>query len=217
MRSLVVLSATILPAKLLSFLICQTKKHVSIIEYVGVLRWTFKKMLYDNFCIGYRKDEILTKTRELRGIGFTGIVLANAREAQTTTDLDIGSVIGDAQCEEWINNNLESVQQAEPGDYIGLRLTGAGPAAAKLLSDHSMICKTRSLEEANKQYQAEMQHYINQIHRICSAAEARQVRVLIDAESSIYQQAIDFAALVSYRRGMNGPGHSFSLGNHGQI
>ncbi|THZ05045.1 FAD-linked oxidoreductase [Aureobasidium pullulans] len=184
-----------LPAKLLALLIRMTKKHVGIIESIGPLRWTFKKMLYDNFCIGFRKDEILTKTQELRRIGFTGIVLANAREAQPTADTNIGSVIGDTQCEEWVENNLESVQQADPGDYVGLRLTGAGTAAAKFLADFSAVCKSHSLEEASKIYSADMEHYVAQVKRVCAAAEERRVRVLIDAESSTYQRAIDCAAL----------------------
>ncbi|KAG9661686.1 FAD-linked oxidoreductase, partial [Aureobasidium melanogenum] len=159
-RSLVVLSATALPARLLASLIRLTKKHVRIIESVGPLRWTFKKLLYDNFCIGFQGDEIRAKTQELRRIGFTGIVLANAREAQPTSDSHVGSVIDDVQCEEWVNNNLESVQQAEPGDYIGLRFTGAGAAAAKFLSDFSATCKSHSPEEACKLYSSEMQ-YLN--------------------------------------------------------
>jgi proline dehydrogenase len=197
-RSLVVLSATALPAKLLAFLIRMTKKHVGTIESVGPLRWIFRKMLYDNFCIGFRKDEISTKTQELRRIGFTGIVLANAREAQPIADANVGSVIGDAQCEEWLENNLESVQQAEPGDYVGLRFTGAGTAAAKFLSDFSTACKSHSLEEAIKAYSVEMEYYVSQVSRICAAAEMRQVRILIDAESSTCQRAIDYAALVSF-------------------
>lgn len=199
-RSLVVLSATVLPAKLLASLVRLTKKHVGIIESVGPLRWTFKKLLYDNFCIGFRKDEIRAKTQELRRVGFTGIVLANAREAQPTTDSYVGSVIDDVQCEEWIRNNLESVQQAEPGDYIGLRFTGAGAAAAKFLSDFSVTCKSHNLEEARQMYFAEMEYYVSQVERICKAAAARKVRVLIDAESSTYQRAIDCAALVSLDR-----------------
>ncbi|THZ59654.1 FAD-linked oxidoreductase [Aureobasidium pullulans] len=186
---------TVLPAKLLALLIRMTKKHVGIIESIGPLRWTFKKMLYDNFCIGFRKDEILAKTQELRRIGFTGIVLANAREAQPTADANVGSVIGDAQCEEWVENNLESVQQAEPGDYVGLRFTGAGTAAAKFLADFSAACKSHSPEKASKIYSVEMEHYVAQVKRVCAAAEKRRVRVLIDAESSTYQRAIDCAAL----------------------
>ncbi|THY05185.1 FAD-linked oxidoreductase [Aureobasidium pullulans] len=195
-RSLVVLSATVLPAKLLAFLIRMTKRHVGIIESIGPLRWAFRNMLYDNFCIGLRKDEILAKTQELRRIGFTGIVLANAREAQPTADVNIGSVVGDAQCEEWVENNLESVKQAEPGDYVGLRFTGAGAAAAKFLADFSAACKSHSLEETSKIYSAEMRHYVSQVKRICAAAEERRVRVLVDAESSTYQKAIDCAALL---------------------
>ncbi|KAG9596392.1 FAD-linked oxidoreductase, partial [Aureobasidium melanogenum] len=194
-RSLVVLSATALPARLLASLIRLTKKHVRIIESVGPLRWTFKKLLYDNFCIGFQGDEIRAKTQELRRIGFTGIVLANAREAQPTSDSHVGSVTDDVQCEEWVNNNLESVQQAEPGDYIGLRFTGAGAAAAKFLSDFSATCKSHSPEEACKLYSSEMQYFVSRVKRICKAAEARQIRVLIDAESSTYQRAIDCAAL----------------------
>lgn len=199
-RSLVVLSATALPARLLAFLIRLTKKRVVIIESVGPLRWAFKRLLYDNFCIGSHKDEIRAKTQELRRIGFTGIVLANAREAQPTTDFHVGSVIYDVQCEEWVNNNLESVQQAEPGDYVGLRFTGAGAAAAKFLSDFSATCRSHNLEEACKIYSAEMQYYVSRVERICKAAEARKVRVLIDAESSTYQRAIDCVALVSVDR-----------------
>lgn len=130
-------------------------------------------------------------------MGFTGIVLANAREAQPAADANIGSVIGDAQCEEWVEYNLESVQQAEPGDYVGLRCTGAGAAAAKFLSEFSAACKSHSLVEASKIYSAEMNYYVAQVKRICTTAEERQVRVLIDAESSTYQRAIDCAALVS--------------------
>ncbi|KAI4751084.1 FAD-linked oxidoreductase [Aureobasidium sp. EXF-3400] len=195
-RSLVVLSATAVPAKVLAFLIRMTKKHVDTIESINPLRWTFKKLLYDNFCIGCRKDEILTKTRELRRIGFTGIVLANAREAQPTMDANVGSVVGDAQCEEWLENNLKSVQQAEPGDYVGLRFTGAGTAAAKFLSDFSAAYRSHSLEEAINTYSLEMEYYVSQVNKICAAAEKRQVRILIDAESSTYQKAIDCVALI---------------------
>ncbi|THW85436.1 FAD-linked oxidoreductase [Aureobasidium pullulans] len=203
------LSATVLPAKLLALLIRMTKKHVGIIESIGPLRWTFKKMLYDNFCIGFRKDEILAKTQELRRIGFTGIVLANAREAQPTADANFGSVIGDAQCEEWVQNNLESVQQADPGDYVGLRFTGAGTAAAKFLADFSAVCKSHSLEEASKIYSADMEHYVAQVKRVCAAAEERRVRVLIDAESSTYQRAIDCAALLHLDHSIK---HGYVLG-----
>lgn len=216
-RSLVILSATALPAKLLASLIRLTKKHVGIIESVVPLRWTFKKLLYDNFCIGFRKDEIRVKTQELRRVGFTGIVLANAREAQPTTASHVGSVIEDVQCEEWVNNNLESVQMAEPGDYIGLRFTGAGAAAAKFLSDFSATCKSRDLGEASKLYASEMQYYIAQVERICKAAEARKVRVLIDAESSTYQRAIDCAALVSLVSTLPMIRMTYILANHASL
>ncbi|KAK6008224.1 hypothetical protein QM012_000127 [Aureobasidium pullulans] len=199
-RSLIVFSATALPARLLASIIRLTKKHVNTIESVGPLRWTFTKLLYENFCIGSQQDEIEIKTQELRRIGFTGIVLANAREAQPTKESHTGSVIDDAQCKEWVDNNLESVQQAEPGDYVGLRFTGAGAAASQFLSDFSAICKSQNLEEATKLYSDQMQYYISQVERICEAAEARRVRVLIDAESSTYQKAIDFAALEIMRR-----------------
>ncbi|KAK6373767.1 proline dehydrogenase [Exophiala oligosperma] len=203
-RSLIVLSVSTLPKPLLLALVGTAKRNAKFIEHSRLLRWLMKKTFYEHFCIGSSQSEILSRTAALRRMGMSGIVLTYAREAPATSNPynTTPTVLTDADSDlqDWITSNLHTIQMLTPGDYIALRVTGAGSTATRLLEQYTKAC-TQDCESPSssdnisndlKQALAVLQDGLRQI---CAEAKGKGVRVLIDAEGSRYQRAIDDMAL----------------------
>ncbi|KAF4962751.1 hypothetical protein FSARC_9199 [Fusarium sarcochroum] len=193
LRSLLVLSVAALPSSILSVIIKTTKKHSRILSNSRLLRWPVYRTFYDTFCIGSEKHEIRDNIKTLRGMGLDGIVLAFARETkignQEKTNVLTAS---NPSLREWVSMNIETLQNLTNEDYLALRCTGAGPAAVAALDTFS------ASKPGTGEYDTHLETlgaFEDALTQICREAEKRGVKILIDAESSIHQIAIDHVAL----------------------
>ncbi|KAJ9633791.1 hypothetical protein H2199_009238 [Coniosporium tulheliwenetii] len=100
-----------------------------------------------------------------------------------------------AQFKQWVNDYMETIECLGPGDYIAIKCSGGGTQALGFMTEFTKLCRQNSSEEAEKELRAEMSYMKEQLHKICSTAKSKGIRVLLDAEGSLYQSAVDFAAL----------------------
>ncbi|CCU81788.1 unnamed protein product [Blumeria hordei] len=141
----------------------------------------FKSFFYKHFCAGETLPEVRKTTDTLRSIGYSGVVLAYAKETaldeKTSDSYTTSDFISKASKEEinrWTKGTLDTIALTVPGDFIALKLTGAGSHALSLLS--------RSLPPSTEIQEA--------ISEICNTARQNNVCLLIDAEHSNIQKSI---------------------------
>lgn len=149
------------------------------------LHFLLKKTFYAQFCGGETPDEVRSTMANLKATGFDGVILTYAKEAVLSpketevvnvdksckeTDLDISTEI-----KPWYNSTMETINLAEPGDFVAVKLTGSGRVALHLLSQNKepSPCLSRC------------------IHSICGSAQNRGIRLIFDAEQDIFQRGID--------------------------
>ncbi|EEH36359.1 carbapenem antibiotics biosynthesis protein carD [Paracoccidioides lutzii Pb01] len=158
--------------------------------------------MYAQFCAGETRAEVKGNIKELKKIGFSGVILGYAREvtmdeteiqslaqATVTKEREEDMAQGIADLTAWKEGTLETVDLADDGDFVALKFTGAGKGSVRHLL-HGLP-PSSELEEA--------------IVEICERAKARNVRLLIDAEQQAVQPAIDKWALDFQRRYNKGP------------
>ena len=126
--------------------------------------------------------------RGLHRLGFQGAILTYAKEVvieagdETNRDDATSLQNGDysqndlAAIDAWKDNTLLTLRMASPSaDFIALKLSGAGPAAVHALE--------KSLPIPPSLYNAAL--------AICDLARERNIPLLVDAEQSILQSAVD--------------------------
>ncbi|RDA91340.1 hypothetical protein CP533_0017 [Ophiocordyceps camponoti-saundersi (nom. inval.)] len=150
-----------------------------------LLRFLLKKSFYAQFCAGENAAEVRQTVARLKGIGFTGVILGYAREVVLSDDQaaalgpgqagrDVTEVENEA-IESWARGTLETVNLADPGDFVALKFTGAGSLALHQLR-HRLPPSSCLLDAINS---------------ICQRANERGVRLLFDAEQDMLQNGID--------------------------
>lgn len=95
-----------------------------------VLRWFLKRTFYAQFCAGENALEVQRTIQNLRGIGFTGVILAYAKEVVLSKDQlaaapgaegkETEEVVRD-EIAPWAEGTMETVRLATQGDYVGLK------------------------------------------------------------------------------------------------
>lgn len=95
-----------------------------------LLRWFLKRTFYAQFCAGENAIEVQRTIQNLRGIGFTGVILAYAKEVVLSKEqLSATSGTEGQETEEcvrneiapWAEGTMETVRLATEGDYVGLK------------------------------------------------------------------------------------------------
>ncbi|KAJ5184218.1 hypothetical protein N7492_001834 [Penicillium capsulatum] len=154
-----------------------------------LLRWT----VYDHFCAGVNRDEVSRTVAAVKEIGYQGVILGYAREIVLDPTEQIahdaaGSVTYSDKCyelvDEWKKGNLETLSMVGSGDFLGVKLTGAGPIAV----------------DAMRARQPMPEVLINAMDDICRAAEAQGSRLWLDAEQQVLQHGLDNWAINMMRR-----------------
>lgn len=165
-----------------------------------LLRFFLKKTFYAQFCAGENAPEVRRTIASLKDIGFTGVILGYAKE-----DWPTGEQAGDVAAEEsvsteidqWATGNMQTVLMAAPGDFVALKLTGAGRQALYSLSHR--LPPSPALAQA--------------LDAVCQLAVQRGVRLLIDAEKHSTQAGIDDWVL-DYMRRYNAPDQATVYGTY---
>lgn len=185
-RTLTVLSVAALPSPILAWLIRIIRRHSRFISSSAILQWPIRKTFYDTFCIGQNKAEIAASFSTLRSRGISGVVLAFAREAKLD-GLATGSALvkDDSHLQSWVACNLDTVNHVGPGDYIALKFTGAGQAAVNALEDFNHTKSSSASVPADKKDQR-LVVLKDAMFEICAEAEKKDVKVMVDAESSLH-------------------------------
>ncbi|KAF2451362.1 FAD-linked oxidoreductase [Karstenula rhodostoma CBS 690.94] len=186
-RTLSVLSVAALPAPLLSAIIGFVRRYSSTIVSSRILSWPIRQTFYKAFCVGENKSEIAANIATLRTRGINGVVLSFAREAKLDgheTDSVSGSE--DVALKSWVASNIETISQVSSSDYIAVKFTGAGAKAVQAMqnfkyTDSTMVDGLTALKEG--------------MFELCEFAKQRGVKVMVDAESSLHQPAIDYLTL----------------------
>ncbi|KAM5342781.1 hypothetical protein ACJ41O_013747 [Fusarium nematophilum] len=143
-----------------------------------VLRWT----IYNHFCAGSTKAQVVRCMAELRRLGYQGVILGFAKEV--VLDPAEGAVhSGDAEyglacyrmIDEWKEANLETIRMLSPNDFLSVKLTGAGPVCLDAM-------------QARRPLPAAVSDALDEI---CIETKKRGARLWIDAEQQILQTGLD--------------------------
>lgn len=125
----------------------------------GLLWETF----YKQFCAGETEAQVAKACTELRNYGYAGVILEYALE-----------VLADAEGNEkediavWRKGMLDTVEMAAPGDFVGLKWSGMGPAAMRRMADEKE--PTEEMSEA--------------MNALCKAAAKKEISLLPAAEET---------------------------------
>ncbi|KAK5048275.1 hypothetical protein LTR84_005945 [Exophiala bonariae] len=203
LRSFLVLSVATLPQPMLLALIKAVKARSDLLDRSRLLRWLVHNTFYKHFCIGANQSEITSNTAAMRQkMGVNGVILTYAKEAAARpASAKLGTLTPtDEDLNNWVQSNLQTIDMLFPGDYIALRVTGAGQASVDLLERYTAVCNWDSgspstTPEIDSSLKQEHQLLEDSMRQICARAQSRQVRILIDAEGSKYQRAIDEISL----------------------
>ncbi|KAL0939869.1 proline oxidase [Colletotrichum truncatum] len=143
-----------------------------------LLRWT----IYDHFCAGTNVPEVRKAVENIKRTGYQGVILNYAREiVLDTKKANAEAKDGDyapafyQMVQEWKKGNLDTLQMMQPGDFIAVKVTGAGPIAVDAMRGCKPIPDV--LREA--------------LDEICDATRQQGSRVWIDAEQQALQPTLD--------------------------
>ncbi|CAD0022952.1 unnamed protein product [Aureobasidium pullulans] len=144
----------------------------------ALLRALIKPMIYDHFCAGTNKLEIKKTLDYLKIMGFKGVILIYSREipAMPVEALnELEPLTQDEDIDIWRDGNVKTLDMVEPGDYVGIKFTGAGPRIAQALA-------------LDRDPPPQL---LDAMSAICERAAAQGSRVWIDAEQQVFQPTID--------------------------
>lgn len=198
-RSLLVSSVSFIPNPLLGGLIRFMKRHSWWFD-LPPLRTLMQRTFYDTFCIGATKREIASNVSALRTMGFRGVILAFGREAMNLAkkggDPQLRLTRADPELDAFVQFNLDTIDRLSPGDYLAVRCTGAGRTTIRVMDDFAATCKDTENPRRHEEANSELDVFRDALYDICMASQARGIKVLIDAEDTERQLAIDHVALV---------------------
>ncbi|KAH0613489.1 uncharacterized protein H6S33_005375 [Morchella sextelata] len=148
-----------------------------------LLKLAVDKTFYAQFCAGATAAEIAGTIENLRSLGYGGVILAYAREAEIT---DTSASTELQNIREWLEGSLKTIQYVDPGDYVAVKYSGAGSSCLPLLSQHKKCFNHPELGAS--------------LIKICEAAKERGVKLLIDAEQALIQDGVHGWTLELMRR-----------------
>ncbi|CAI7662380.1 unnamed protein product [Penicillium manginii] len=154
-----------------------------------LLRWT----VYNHFCAGTNRQEVSKTVAEIKKIGYQGVILGYSKEIVVDPNEKLahdesGSVNYSYKCydivEEWKQGTLETLRMVGAGDYLAVKLTGAGPISIDAMADK------RPMPEV----------LAKAMDEICIATQEQGSRLWLDAEQQVLQQGLDKWAIDIMRK-----------------
>ncbi|KAF7958325.1 hypothetical protein EAE96_001876 [Botrytis aclada] len=155
-----------------------------------VLRFFLKNTFYKQFCAGETHAEVQKTVRGIKDLGFKGVFLCYAREVEKSpgANIDVEECVKN-EVLPWAEGTLATVRLAGPGDFVSIKVTGAGSLALQALEAKGVCHDT--LKQA--------------IDDICALGAERGVKLAFDAEYAAVQAGIDLWTL-KYMKRYNKPG-----------
>ncbi|EFW17135.1 proline dehydrogenase [Coccidioides posadasii str. Silveira] len=181
-------------------LIANSKSSILNPDQNFALKYVMANTIYAQFCAGETPAEVRQCVRQIKHLGYSGVILGYAREIVMdereafAMGQNAGIQIGTAQKLQedifaWRDGTIATVDLAGEGSFVAVKFTGAGRKAVQQLVRGERPCP--DLEQA--------------IAAICDRARDRGVRLLIDAEQQAVQPTIDEWTIEYARRYNNAP------------
>lgn len=173
-----------------------------------VLHGILKKTFYEQFCAGENGAETKATIRQLKDMGFRGVIMTFAKETvfdhRTHTEQGLGAAALEskkhdesmhprARCaniEAWRKGTMETVEQLEDGDYLAVKYVHSRPSLHTHLTTYRLTGAGPTVTEAFCAGDLPPQQMIDALHEVCSRCKERNVRILVDAESQHFQRGI---------------------------
>ena len=94
-----------------------------------VLHYLLKKTFYAQFCAGETQEEVKTTLRNLKGLGYKGVILCYAKEIVMESDAEMKEkssptkdVVGEyREVELWKKGTLETITLTGEGDFVAVK------------------------------------------------------------------------------------------------
>ncbi|KAJ5856232.1 uncharacterized protein N7529_010176 [Penicillium soppii] len=166
-----------------------------------LLNMLIKHTIYKQFNAGENKLEVQESINNIKALGCRGVLLGYAREVLVGENddaaYDVKAALAEIQM--WMDGTLQTVDMAQPGDFVALKFTGMGTDALRLLQSQSM--PTELMDTS--------------IQKVCDLAISRGVRLLVDAEEQAVQPGIE-AWIMKYQKYCNSktPGRAIFYGTY---
>ncbi|CRL28190.1 Proline oxidase [Penicillium camemberti] len=153
------------------------------------LRWT----VYNHFCAGVNRKEVSKTVADIKKMGYQGVILGYSKEIvldqeeMLSTDASGASEYSEKcyqMIDEWKEGTLETLRMVGPGDFLAVKLTGAGPVSVDAMAAR------QSMPEA----------LVKAMDEICIATEKQGSRLWLDAEQQVLQHGLDDWAIEIMRR-----------------
>ena len=142
----------------------ESKSALFSVERNPILRSVLWHTFYRQFCMGETKEQVQRGAEELRQQGYSGIILEYALEV--LKDAEGADEAKDVAF--WRSKLLETIEISKPGDYVGLKWSGMGPDAMKLMK--------KDVEPSERMLDA--------MNAVCTAAAEKNVYLLPAAEET---------------------------------
>lgn len=94
-----------------------------------VLRYLLKKTFYRQFCAGETREEIQKTVKNLKSLGYKGVILGYAKEV--VIESDVATAIKSkptnslaetkTEVEQWKTGTMETIRLTEEGDFVALK------------------------------------------------------------------------------------------------
>ncbi|KAI8245237.1 Proline dehydrogenase 1 [Colletotrichum sp. SAR 10_99] len=186
----------------LSFLSKSSGSFLLDVDRNPVLHAILKKTFYDQFCAGETPEQTKACVDRLKALGFKGVILTYAKETvfdhltqsahETGKTAAASGIAGvDSEIESWRCGTLETAAQVGEGDILAIKLTGAGREVTKAFAEDKFPPK----------------QMLDALDEIATTCKQRGIRIIVDAESTHFQKAIDRVTLELMRK-FNGDGYA---------
>ncbi|KAF5516197.1 putative proline dehydrogenase [Colletotrichum siamense] len=144
-----------------------------------LLRWT----IYNHFAAGTCHQEVVRSAAETKSIGYHGVIMGYAKEfvlENPSVSQSVETNNGYRQChyrvvEDWKQGTLETLRMIQPGDFLAVKITGAGAIAVDAMMARKPMPKVIS----------------DAMNEICLETQRQGSKLWIDAEQQALQPVLD--------------------------
>ncbi|KAF2797317.1 proline oxidase-like protein [Melanomma pulvis-pyrius CBS 109.77] len=184
---------------LLSFVSKANRSFLFNVDRNPVLKAVLKKTMYNQFCAGETEKETKTCVRQLKDLGFRGVILTYAKETvldnKTSVFHHSNGVDGlsssegveakfDNNIEDWRIGTLKTLDLIDEGDILAIKMSGAGP----------------SVVDAFTKGKLPPQQMLDTLDEIAITCKERRIQIIVDAESQHFQKGIACTTLELMRK-----------------
>ncbi|KAJ8057989.1 hypothetical protein OCU04_013162 [Sclerotinia nivalis] len=147
-----------------------------------VLHMIVRKFIYDHFIAGEDASQVRASVAAMKKLGFSGVILGYAKEVNVTggevqrgDGMSVSKEVGEKAIGEWRDGLMSTLSLLQPGDFLSVKFSGAGPLALHALSNN--LPPPPLVQEA--------------MHLLLNTARSQKARIWLDAEQQDLQHGIE--------------------------